>query len=399
MILGRDKEPPTRWKRLHRYFRTCAFIEQPVWDRPTRFTHWALTGLLIAALITGWFDPAWQLDRHLLIGGMIAGLLLFRFLWGLLGPEFSRFTSFFSGPRRLQADVASLLGAQLKLATPGLNPANGWVSLLILLNIVALIATGLMAYGGEEHLGPLAALISFQTGEQAQRIHEWLSILLMVLVLLHFWIIQRETRLTRVPLIRSMITGCKPLDPDLELEPLRHANPTWAILLGMILMFFIDHTSKTLGQLPLDGWRPLHYPTAYQEKCGSCHWTIHPSLMPEERWRDLLHQMSNHFGQKVILTGQEALTISSFILIHAAEDWNTDAANRFRKPATEPVQAISDHPLWRKIHTRIEPERFRTPPVNTPTNCPVCHHDALSGRFDRHAIHLPSSGGGSHAMP
>ncbi|MBF0270529.1 MAG: cytochrome b/b6 domain-containing protein [Magnetococcales bacterium] len=391
MIQPASKKPTTRWQRLRRYWRACTFIEREVWDRPTRFTHWALTVVLVAALITGWFDPPWQLDRHLIIGGMVAGLMLFRFIWGVFGPEFSRFSHFFVRPTLVREDLSSLLDERLKLASPGLNPLNAWVSLALLLTLVALMGTGLMAYGGEEHLGPLATLVSFKTGEQSQQLHEWLSMLLIALVVLHYWIIERETRLTRIPILRSMITGCKPLDPDLPKLPARSGNATWAMLLGMGLMFGIDHASKTLGQLPMDGWRPLQFPTAYQEKCGQCHWTIHPSLMPEERWRDLLHHLSDHYGKKVILTGPEAMAISTFILVHAAEDWNTEAAHRFRKAAPASVQAVSDHPIWEKIHARIDPERFSAPPVRSRTNCPVCHHDALSGRFDSHAIHTPAA--------
>ncbi|MBF0260893.1 MAG: cytochrome b/b6 domain-containing protein [Magnetococcales bacterium] len=389
----RPTPPLSRWQRLRRYLRACSFIEREVWDRPTRFSHWALAAMLVAALFTGWFDPSWQLDRHLLIGGMIAGLLLFRLVWGLFGSEFSRFTNFMPTSKALRADVASLLQDRLKLPTPGISPANGLISLMLWLILIALMFSGLMAYGGEEHLGPFASLVSFKAGETAQRIHAFLSLVLIALAGLHYWIVSRESRLTRIPLIRGMITGCKPLDPELPRDSERSAHAVWAMLLGMVLMFAIDHASKTLGQLPMDGWRPLHYPTIYQGRCGSCHWTIHPSLMPEERWRELLHHLGDHFGQRVSLTGQEAITISSFVLVHASEDWDTEAAHRFRKYADETVKGISDHPVWRKLHARMDPNLFATPPVNKPNNCPVCHHDALSGRFDRHAIHLPRPAG------
>ncbi|MBF0439855.1 MAG: cytochrome b/b6 domain-containing protein, partial [Magnetococcales bacterium] len=61
--------PLKGWNRLSRYFRTCSFVEREVWDRPIRFFHWSMTVLLSAALFSGWLDPAWRVDRHLLIGG------------------------------------------------------------------------------------------------------------------------------------------------------------------------------------------------------------------------------------------------------------------------------------------------------------------------------------------
>jgi hypothetical protein len=113
--------------------------------------------------------------------------------------------------------------------------------------------------------------------------------------------------------------------------------------------------------------------------------------LPEETWRELLNGLENHFGQSVVLTGKEAMTIGSFLLVHAAEDWDTDAAHRFRKPTTDPARRITYHPAWRKIHDPIDPVVFDQPPVTSRLNCPVCHHDAVSGRFDKHAIHLPKS--------
>ncbi|MBF0399638.1 MAG: cytochrome b/b6 domain-containing protein [Magnetococcales bacterium] len=386
-----------KWQRMLHYFRTCSVVEWEVWDRPTRFFHWSVTGLLVADLITGWLDPAWQLDRHLLLGGVTAGLLMFRLLWGVVGSEYNRFSHYFQSPAQVYDDARALWRGQTKSSSLALNPVNAWVSLLLLLIVFALLVTGLVAYGGEEHMGPLASLVSYSAGTYGQSLHEKLAVLLLVVVAIHIGIVRRESQLTRVSLLRSMVTGCKPMDVDQPTEQMRNANVAWAMVLGMVLMFSIDHTSKALGQLPMDGWRPLHYPVAYQEKCGHCHWTIHPSLLPEEAWQNLLSHMHDHFGHSVTLNGKEAVTITSFLLVHAAEDWNTDAAHRFRKLMPDPDQRITNHPAWQKIHLNIEAAVFDRPPVSSPINCPVCHHDALSGRFDEHAIHIPKATAASHS--
>ncbi|MEO5349506.1 MAG: cytochrome b/b6 domain-containing protein [Magnetococcus sp. YQC-3] len=374
-----------------RYLRSCSMAEWEVWDRPTRFFHWATTALLAATLLTGWFDPAWQLDRHLLFGGTVGGLLLFRFIWGLVGPEYSRFTHYFYSLDTVLTDIRDLAHGRAKSGALGLNPLSAWVSIALLLTLCALLLTGLMAYGGEEHQGPLASLIAFETGRRAHAVHAYLSLLSVLLLALHIWIIRRESQLTEVSLLRSMITGCKPMEVDQPADHIRDPNLNWAMIIGVLLLFAIDHISKTLGQLPMDGWRPLSYPTAYQEKCGHCHWTIHPSLLPEEAWQELLAHLDNHFGQKVSLTGKEAVAVTSFLLVHAAEDWNTDAAHRFRKPTPDPAHWITRHPMWQKVHINVDAALFDKPPVKSRINCPVCHHDALSGRFDRHAIHMPGS--------
>ena len=376
-------------RRVLRYLRGCANAEWEVWDRPVRFFHWMATGLLLACLLTGWLDPPWQLDRHLMLGGILAGLWLFRLVWGLAGSEYARFSHFFCSPQAVLRDAKTLWLGQLKIASLGLNPLNALISLLLLLLIGALVLSGVVAYGGEEHLGPLASLVSFRLGEAAKRWHKALSLIGVLLIGLHVLVVWREARLTRLPLMRSMITGCKPLDMDHVEERYRESRLGWAIVIGTILLFSVDHWSKSLSQLPMDGWRPVHYPQVYQEKCGGCHWTIHPSLLPEERWHDLLQQLDHHFGHTIHLTGKEAIGVSSFLLVHAAEDWDTDAAHRFRKPAGDASQFIVGHPLWQKVHDKVNPQLFEGAPVHSRLQCPVCHHDALSGRFDAHAIVLP----------
>ncbi|WP_130471173.1 cytochrome b/b6 domain-containing protein [Candidatus Magnetaquicoccus inordinatus] len=376
-------------RRLGRYLRSCVNAEWEVWDRPVRFFHWVVTGMIVACLLTGWLDPAWQLDRHLIFGGILTGLWLFRLIWGLVGSEYARFSHFFYAPHQVLQDGAALWQGRLKVASLGLNPLNAWVSFVLLLVVGALLLTGVVAYGGEEHLGPLASVVSFQLGERAQRWHGWLAYAVLPLVGLHLLIVWRESKLTRQPLLRSMITGCKPLDSDHVEEQYRDSHAGWAILVGGLVIFAVDHWSKELAQLPMDGWRPLAYPQIYQEKCGSCHWTIHPSLLPEERWQNLLNQLDHHFGHTIFLSGKEAIAISSFVLIHAAEDWDTEVAHRFRKATGNASHYIIEHPLWQKLHDRVDQRLFTAPPVGSRVHCPVCHHDALSGRFAAHAIHLP----------
>ncbi|MBF0184537.1 MAG: cytochrome b/b6 domain-containing protein [Magnetococcales bacterium] len=86
-------------RRLLLYLRSCARAELEVWDRPIRFFHWMVTGLVLACLLSGWLDPAWQLDRHLLLGGVLAGLWLFRLIWSLAGSGYARFSPFFALPK------------------------------------------------------------------------------------------------------------------------------------------------------------------------------------------------------------------------------------------------------------------------------------------------------------
>ena len=83
-----------------------------VWDLPLRAFHW----LLFLSIVGLWgtakadadymdwlakhFDVTWM-QWHFRIGYCVIGLLLFRVIWGFVGPRHARFAHFLPGPARL----------------------------------------------------------------------------------------------------------------------------------------------------------------------------------------------------------------------------------------------------------------------------------------------------------
>lgn len=69
----------------------------PLWDLPIRLFHWLLAAAIAAAVITaniGGNAMVW----HGRIGLFIAGLIVFRLVWGLIGPTYARFSTFLPTP-------------------------------------------------------------------------------------------------------------------------------------------------------------------------------------------------------------------------------------------------------------------------------------------------------------
>ena len=64
-----------------------------VWDLPTRLFHWLLVGAVLVALLTGFVAPESWMGVHLAAGYLIVALLVFRLIWGVFGPEYSRISS------------------------------------------------------------------------------------------------------------------------------------------------------------------------------------------------------------------------------------------------------------------------------------------------------------------
>ena len=94
-----------------------------VWDVPTRIFHWLLVLLVGVDVLTGYVTPEWWMGVHVWSGYGLAGLMVFRLVWGVFGSEYSRIVSFTYPPR----DTFEHLRGLLMLRPPhyvGHNPTG-----------------------------------------------------------------------------------------------------------------------------------------------------------------------------------------------------------------------------------------------------------------------------------
>src|ERR1700761_874199 len=68
-----------------------------VWDLPLRIFHWLFAASILAAWGTAKLGFAWM-QWHFWIGYEVMGLIVFRLVWGFVGPRHSRFSNFLTGP-------------------------------------------------------------------------------------------------------------------------------------------------------------------------------------------------------------------------------------------------------------------------------------------------------------
>ena len=186
-----------------------------VWDSPTRVFHWTLLTLVAIAWATGGETDFW-FQIHLASGYGVLGLLVFRLIWGFAGARYARFTSFVRPWHAVLAYTKQLA----RLNPPhsiGHNPLGGWMVVLLLAMLTAIVGTGLFGAeikdGVQEAAGPLAHLVSAGTASDLAELHEELFDVLLVLVAIHVAGVITDMVLTRDNLIRAMITGFKTVDP------------------------------------------------------------------------------------------------------------------------------------------------------------------------------------------
>jgi len=179
-----------------------------VWDPLVRVFHWSLVASFTVAYLSGEGEV---LSLHVWSGYIIGGLILFRLLWGLVGPRHARFADFVFTPATILAYGRDLLRGQAQRYL-GHNPLGGAMAIALLAMPALATLTGLILYGATEAAGPLAGLMrgtSHGAGEALKEVHEFFSNFTVLLIALHIGGVLVSSLLHRENLMRAMITGRK----------------------------------------------------------------------------------------------------------------------------------------------------------------------------------------------
>lgn len=357
----------------------------PLWDLPTRALHWGLAAAVIVCLTTAWLMPAPYMIVHYWSGAVAAALLVSRVIWGVFGSGHARFSRFPLTPSQVRAhwSVVTRGGAG---HWDGHPPLGALMAVLLWAGVAALVVTGVVGLGGQEKLGPLAAVVSFGLGHDLIELHEVLGLLIALAVGGHLVGVAVESRLMGENLGRSMITGRRKKDTSGPLEPARMVP---AALLGLLVVGGGAGTAVALSGLPAPDTRTLARPAAYAEDCGACHTAYHPSVLTAAGWTRVMGDLEDHFGENASLDPETTATLTAWLTRNAAETWDTKAAALARRLPADAPPALSRGETWKHIHEDLDAAVFDLRAVGSKANCSACHQDAVTGLYRRDAIHLP----------
>jgi cytochrome b len=184
-----------------------------IWDLPTRAFHWLLASCVIGSIVSvqlGGNAIAW----HFRFGYAILALVLFRLIWGWVGPRYARFASFPPDPT---AALASLRGAPHESA--GHNPLGAFSVYALLAALAFQAASGLFANDSIMWDGPLKNLVSSETSDRITTLHRLNRFVLLGLIALHLVAIAWHSLRRRERLVRPMIEGDRIYPAGVALPP------------------------------------------------------------------------------------------------------------------------------------------------------------------------------------
>jgi cytochrome b len=197
-----------------------------VWDVFIRVFHWSVAiGFFVAYLSED------ALSLHVWAGLVVGALIVLRIVWGFIGPEHARFSSFIYPPGTVLRYLWDLLLGRAKRYL-GHSPGGGAMVVVLLIGLFATVGTGLELYAIEENAGPLAPFVrsgsssgqaqpaleregdqnyrdAERAGEFWKESHEVLANVMLVFVVLHVAGVLLASYVHRENLTKAMVTGRK----------------------------------------------------------------------------------------------------------------------------------------------------------------------------------------------
>jgi cytochrome b len=194
-----------------------------VWDLPLRLFHW----LLVLSIAASWYTAEKSAEGefleigenfygyaqiHFWVGYWTIGLLLFRLIWGFVGPRHARFSTFLKGPSATLAYLRSVRDPAF-VPPPGHNPLGGWSVVVLLAMVSAQAITGLFLIDNTEiYLAPYNPAVEPATASRLKAFHVANFDVLLWMIGLHILAVLFYLVVKKQNLIGAMVTGRKPAE-------------------------------------------------------------------------------------------------------------------------------------------------------------------------------------------
>lgn len=186
-----------------------ALQREKIWDPVSRLWHWVFALAVVINWLLGRFMSFDNIHWHFYGGFSILGLLLFRLVWGFVGPAPVRFASFVPTPASVWRQLRTFFSRQPG-GSPGHNPLGALSVYAMLLVVLGQAVSGLFIESDDFfEAAPLHGAVSRGFAGAMAVLHHTLPALILILVLLHVAAILFYLLWKRENLVRPMINGWK----------------------------------------------------------------------------------------------------------------------------------------------------------------------------------------------
>ncbi|NBE08873.1 cytochrome b/b6 domain-containing protein [Paragemmobacter ruber] len=166
-----------------------------VWDPLVRLFHWSL----VAGFAANIFVTAHGKAAHRWVGYAVAGLIVLRLIWGIVGTRHARLAGFLPRPEAVVGQLTDMATGRRRVHE-GHSPLGALMIVNLILTMAGLAASGYA----------MTTVTFFGVG-WVEEVHEMLVVWAEISVVVHVLAVVVESRRLGVNLPKSMVTGYKTL--------------------------------------------------------------------------------------------------------------------------------------------------------------------------------------------
>ncbi|SFV54726.1 Ni,Fe-hydrogenase I cytochrome b subunit [hydrothermal vent metagenome] len=363
-----------------------------VWNLSARIIHWMIALSFTLAFITSFYENL--LHDHVALGFIFGIMILYRIIWGFIGPKYAQFRHFMLRPSDFIFYFKEKIQNRWRKIPAGHNPASSWYTIWAMVMGTVIVVSGLLLYGIQEAKGVLSYLNDTHTQYIGvlDTIHQYSAYIFVAWIVIHITGVLIEQFWHKTHMVFAMLTGYKRTEGEdtTVSRPLMFFSFSF-IIVGILTYLFI--TSSNYNFLTLQKYTNVDYEEiypVYHNECGGalgkCHKSYPPYILPKKSWKKIMTTLDNHRGIKITeanISKSEQQSILKFLLANSAETSKREAAVKMMKSlGKRRPKAITKTPYWRETHKNIPKSIFKTKEVKDKSNCFACHKDFEYGNLD-----------------
>jgi len=359
-----------------------------VWPMSTRIIHWMLALSFTTAFITSTFEE--MLHNHVALGFIFGIMIIYRIIWGFIGPKYARFSTFKLHPSKLKFYFVEKIQDRWRAIPAGHNPASSWFTIWAMIMGSIIVTSGMLLYGIQEAKGVLSFLNDsyYNNMDIIMLIHQIASYIFLFWVFLHISGVMIEQFYHKTNMVFAMITGFKRAKGD-DTEVSKKLNFFAYSIIIIAIGTYSFITSSNYNFLTSQKFTSIDYKAQnpiFVEQCGDCHKIYPPFLLPKKSWSRVMRDLDNHFGEKITeanITKSQQSTIKEFLYANSAETSTRESSVKIMKSlGKRRPKAITKTPYWRETHKDIPKSAFKTKKIKDKSNCIACHKNFDDGVLD-----------------
>jgi len=206
-----------------------------IWDLPLRIFHWSFAFIILASWYTA-EQGADLVEIHMKLGFVALALLVFRVLWGIIGPKHARFSQFLPSPKKL---LLYLRNSKSQKTTPGHNPLGAMMVVLMILLISIQAISGLFINDDVFSSGPYYGSISNELEKTMRFLHHNTFDFMIAAIGIHLAAVAYYWRIKKQNLVLPMITGKKSTGQVEAIDAIPHSKIILACILAICCVGFV----------------------------------------------------------------------------------------------------------------------------------------------------------------